>query len=243
MLCNSGQCGALYDIVSRMTRTIEQISWALPDRMVHDDYLKPEFWLSGRYGSFSTETVRFIPIGEHATRWMHELSDRNPIEFAAFMADTTAIGREGGYDSIDLNHVVNGGPSNIFFLKGTTRWAIDLPQGNLKHLSPEVRIEMTSFACTYPYVLDTLRYLSRTDFSHASTDRLLTPAELVQFRKMPGDKLRYWHHCFPDLVPYIYDSITRNRKNDVISYAIQPISHEVADLLGVSPDPFGEMDE
>lgn len=222
-----------------MPTNVEELAWGMPDRVVHNEYLDPKFWLSGAYADFSTPTVRFVPLGTRATRWVYELNEHDPFNFASLMAETTGIGLTRTADEHYL-HVLNGPPSQIFFLKSATEYCIDLPRHDPKHLPGATREEMSAFAGVYPDVLDALRYKSLEDFQTGS-DRLLSPNELLLYRRMPGRRFLYWLKCFPWLLPNLYTDIQLDRQKRVMSYKVQPISDDFASYLGVPPDPFAAM--
>lgn len=224
-----------------MPNNVEELAWSLPDGVVHERYLDPEFWLSGEYASFSTSTIRFVTLGHHVTRWVYEVNEHDPLNFASLMADTTGIGGPKTTDEW-YNHILNGMPSNIFFLKGTTEWAMDLPRRNPKHLSNAAREEMGVFAGVYPNLLDALRFISLEDFKVSSSDRLLSSKELLLYRRMPGRRFIYWLKCFPTLLEKLYDDIRVDGQGEVQSYKVQPISDAFASYLGVPPDPFAVME-
>lgn len=147
-----------------------------PDGIVHPEYKDQNFWLSGDYAAFSTNTIRFSEIGPDFVQWLHNLDPNDTDGLAQEMLSITCVPQ----DIEAEKHFPFRFAEVMLGMKGTIYWASNLDPSDEKFLSPETREQMVQFALKFPLLMEGLK---RAANNHPS----------------PQLMVNYWQTYFPSI--------------------------------------------
>lgn len=196
------------------------------DRKDDFNYHDPDFWLSGRYIDYQTDSIKFLRLGPQVAKWFFAVGGRYGL--ANEMLSVTSLPRNPL--QVDLYRHANARPLEMYFLKGTMSYFSKLNPDHPWLISEETRREMADFADVHPFLLDALRDASLDDFRD-SNGGIMTISDLQLYHRIPGKTYLYWKCYFPWIIDRIYQNIEQNEAGEVTGYEIQPRSEEYLSIL------------
>ncbi len=202
------------------------LKYYTPDGKVEPEYVDPDFWLSGRYKSFSTDTAQFFPIGEKFVQWLYNLDPNDTYGLGQEMVNITGIPKNPS----DMDYLIRSHrPREIMRgMKGTIQWASNLDPSDSRYLSPEAREQLVNFAVQFPFLLDRLKQEAQIDFTWGGEPMLVE--DLKSYGLLPGKEFKYWETYFPTIVDHMYQNIEKDDEGKVVSYEIRSVNPKLIEL-------------
>lgn len=201
----------------------------LPDRKFVSEYANPNFWLSGGFEKFSTNTVKFIPLHHDIVTWIWNLSHITRVPEQSFVQEMCALTAVPKNPTPrELMEHAGTRPREMFHMKGVVADCAEKNPDDPYYLSPEVRAKMVDFAKDTPFLVDQLKAEAWSDF-RTFDGKNATAQELRRYGKIPGVDFQYWEKYFPTMIDVLYENVERE-DGRVVGYKIRDFSPEYKTL-------------